>query len=68
MDEILERIEQEGQASLEGLLPVPFSRADLIVVFLALLELVRLHRISIYQKVHGDQLLIFNAVANTLPV
>jgi chromatin segregation and condensation protein Rec8/ScpA/Scc1 (kleisin family) len=33
-----------------------------VVVFLALLELVRLHRISLFQKGHGDSLYIFLAV------
>ncbi len=59
MEEILELLEQTGQSSLEGLLSNPLTRADVIVVFLALLELVRLHKISIFQKMHGDSLYIF---------
>jgi chromatin segregation and condensation protein Rec8/ScpA/Scc1 (kleisin family) len=59
MDQILELLERTGQSSLEGLLPDPLTRADVIVVFLALLELVRLHKISIFQKMHGDSLFIF---------
>jgi segregation and condensation protein A len=59
MDQILELLEQSGQSSLEGLLPQPITRTDVIVVFLALLELVRLHQISLFQKMHGEALYIF---------
>lgn len=62
MEEILELLEQTGQSSLEGLLSNPLTRADVIVVFLALLELVRLHKISLFQKVHGDSLYVFLTV------
>lgn len=61
MDEILARLDPLGQILLEGLLPSPFTRAEIIVVFLALLELVRQHKILIYQQVHGDKVHIFKA-------
>lgn len=68
MDEILDRLHRAGPVSLEALLPDPCSRAAVIVVFLALLELVRLHRIAVYQQTYEEQILIYQAAANTLPL
>ena len=61
MDEILARLDPLGQITLEGLLSPPFTRAEIIVVFLALLELVRRHSILIYQQRHGEKVLIFKS-------
>jgi chromatin segregation and condensation protein Rec8/ScpA/Scc1 (kleisin family) len=61
MDEILARLDTLGQILLEALLPSPFTRAEIIVVFLALLELVRQHKILIYQQMYGEKVHIFKA-------
>jgi len=61
MDEILARLDLLGRILLEGLLPSPFTRAEIIVVFLALLELVRQHKILIYQQRHGEKVHIFKS-------
>jgi segregation and condensation protein A len=60
MEEILGRLKQVGRLLLEELFPGHFTRAELIVVFLALLELARLQQIVIYQEIEGGNILIYD--------
>jgi chromatin segregation and condensation protein Rec8/ScpA/Scc1 (kleisin family) len=60
MEEILAKLKKMGRILLEELLPGHFSRAELIVAFLALLELVRLQKIVVYQEIQGGNILIYD--------
>jgi len=60
MEEILAKLKNMGRILLEKLLPSHFSRAELIVAFLALLELVRLQKIVVYQEIQGGNILIYD--------
>lgn len=60
MEEILTQLKQMGRILLEELLPAHFGRAEIIVVFLALLELARLHKIIIYQEIHEGNILVYD--------
>jgi segregation and condensation protein A len=60
MDEILDRIKQLGRILLEELFPSKITRPELIVVFLALLELARLQKIVLYQEIQGGNILIYD--------
>ena len=51
MDEILERVGKESQISFHALFDVERSpKGEIIVTFLALLELLRQHRVIVYQN------------------
>jgi segregation and condensation protein A len=60
MEEILAKLKSMGHMLLEELLPGHFSRGELIVAFLALLELVRLQKIVVYQEIQGGNILIYD--------
>lgn len=60
MEEILAQLKQMGRILLEELLPAHFGRAEIIVVFLALLELARLHKIIMYQEIHEGNILVYD--------
>ena len=60
MDEILNKIKQMGRILLEDFLPDHFTRAEIIVAFLALLELIRLQKIVVYQEIEGGNILIYD--------
>ncbi|MBI5604029.1 MAG: segregation/condensation protein A [Deltaproteobacteria bacterium] len=60
MEEILDQLKQMGRLLLEELLPAHFGRAEIIVVFLALLELAKLHKIIMYQEIHEGNLLVYD--------
>ena len=50
MDLILERTRADGQVSFSHLFDAQSPRGEVIVTFLALLELLRQHRIIVYQN------------------
>ena len=50
MDLILERTRDDGQVSFSHLFSANSPRGEVIVTFLALLELLRQHRIIVYQN------------------
>ena len=50
MDMILERSRAEGQISFSTLFTERSPRGEVIVTFLALLELLRQHRVIVYQN------------------
>jgi segregation and condensation protein A len=60
MEEILGKLKQMGRLFLEELLPGHFTRAEIIVAFLALLELGRQQKIVIYQEIQGENILIYD--------
>ncbi|MBI5607026.1 MAG: segregation/condensation protein A, partial [Deltaproteobacteria bacterium] len=60
MEEILASLKQLGRILLEDLLPGHFTRSEIIVVFLSLLELARLQKIIIYQEIQEGNLLIYD--------
>jgi len=60
MEEILAKLKKMGCILLEKLLPGHFNRAELIVAFLALLELARLQKIVVYQEIQGGNILIYD--------
>lgn len=62
MDEILIRIKQMGRILLADLFSGQFTRQEIIVVFLALLELARLQKIMIYQEIQEGNLHIYDFI------
>lgn len=50
MDYVLERTRNEGQVSFVQLFPEDAAKGEIIVTFLALLELLRQHRVIVYQN------------------
>jgi len=50
MDYVLERTRNEGQVSFQTLFAEDAPKGEIIVTFLALLELVRQHRVIVYQN------------------
>jgi segregation and condensation protein A len=60
MEEILAKLKQMGRILLDELLPGHFTRGEIIVLFLALLELARLQKIIIYQEIHEGNILIYD--------
>ncbi len=62
MDEILIRIKQMGRILLADLFSGQFTRPEIIVVFLALLELARLQKIMIYQEIQEGNLHIYDFI------
>jgi len=50
MDYVLERARKEGQLGFTGLFPPDAAKGEIIVTFLALLELLRQHRVIVYQN------------------
>ena len=50
MDYVLERARSEGQVSFATLFPPDAPKGEVIVTFLALLELLRQHRVLVYQN------------------
>ena len=50
MDYVLERSRAEGQVSFATLFKPEAPRGEIIVTFLALLELLRQHRVIVYQN------------------
>jgi segregation and condensation protein A len=60
MEEILSLLKQRGKMQLRDLLPGHSTRADIIVVFLSLLELVRVQKIAIYQEVREGTIHIYD--------
>jgi segregation and condensation protein A len=50
MDYVLERVRQEGQVSFFTLFSEASPKGEIIVTFLALLELLRQHRVIVYQN------------------
>ena len=60
MEEISAKLKQMGRVRLDELLPGHFTRGEIIVVFLALLELARQQKIIIYQEVHEGNILIYD--------
>ena len=50
MDYVLERTQSEGQVSFVTLFPEDAPKGEIIVTFLALLELLRQHRVIVYQN------------------
>jgi segregation and condensation protein A len=65
MEEILTKIKQLGRILLEDLLPSHSTRAEIIVVFLALLELVRLQKIVVYQEIQEGTIHVYNFLPPT---
>jgi segregation and condensation protein A len=63
MEEILTKLKQLGKILLEELLPGHITREEIIVAFLALLELARQHKIIIYQEIQGGNILIYDFLA-----
>jgi segregation and condensation protein A len=60
MEEILARLQGRGKLFLEELVPEPFSRSELIVAFLALLELAKQQKIVLYQERPAGDILIYD--------
>jgi len=60
MEEILSKLKQLGRIFLEDLLPGHITRAEIILVFLALLELSRLQKIILYQEIQEGNILIYD--------
>jgi segregation and condensation protein A len=60
MEEILLKLKQIGRILLDELLPPQVGRAELIVAFLALLELAKQQKIVIYQEIQGGNILIYD--------
>ena len=50
MDLVLERARSEGQIGFTNLFPPDAAKGEIIVTFLALLELLRQHRVIVYQN------------------
>jgi len=50
MDYVLERAQADGQVSFVSLFAEDAPKGEIIVTFLALLELLRQHRIIVYQN------------------
>ena len=50
MDYVLERVRAEGQVSFVTLFSETAPKGEIIVTFLALLELLRQHRVIVYQN------------------
>jgi segregation and condensation protein A len=50
MDYVLERVQTDGQVSFETLFAEDAPKGEIIVTFLALLELLRQHRVIVYQN------------------
>ena len=50
MDYVLERVRRESQVAFGALFEESAPRGEIIVTFLALLELLRQHRVIIYQN------------------
>jgi segregation and condensation protein A len=59
MDEIMDRLWQVGQSLLEDLLPPSFPKPEIILIFLALLELARIRKITLYQEGFRGRIWIF---------
>jgi segregation and condensation protein A len=59
MEEIMARLWQVGRSLLEELLPPNFPKDEIILAFLALLELARLRKITLYQEGFGGKLWVF---------
>lgn len=59
MDSILVRLHHEGKISFRELFANPTSRAEVIAVFLALLELIRLAGAVVRQDSHFGEILIY---------
>jgi segregation and condensation protein A len=60
MEEILARLKQKGRLLLTDLFPSHINKQEIIVAFLALLELARLQKIVIYQEIQEGTLLIYD--------
>ncbi|MHB8202528.1 MAG: segregation and condensation protein A, partial [Desulfomonilaceae bacterium] len=58
MDEILARLEKHRWLSFGGLFPEDFSKSNLVVTFLALLEMVKMGLAKIYQDVPFGSIVI----------
>jgi chromatin segregation and condensation protein Rec8/ScpA/Scc1 (kleisin family) len=54
MKECLRRVRTEGKATIEALLPSEFTRLDVVFVFLAVLELLRIGQAT--AAFEGDEL------------
>jgi segregation and condensation protein A len=62
MEEILTKIKQMGRILLADLFPGHISRQEIIVAFLALLELSRLQKIILYQEIQEGTLHIYDFI------
>jgi segregation and condensation protein A len=62
MEEILKILKQRGKVLLGDLLPGHSTKADIIVAFLSLLELVRLQKIMVYQEVREGIIHIYDFI------
>lgn len=60
MEEILVTIKQMGKISLAELFPGHITRAEIIVVFLALLELAKQQKIIVYQELQEGSIHIYD--------
>ena len=58
MDMILERAHSDGQVAFSHLFNERSPRGEVIVTFLALLELLRQHRIIVYQNAHFHEITV----------
>jgi segregation and condensation protein A len=65
MEEILNILKQRGQVLLGDLLPGHSTKADIIVVFLSLLELARLQKIVVYQEAREGIIHIYDFLPPT---
>lgn len=59
IDEIIERIENEGSIVFDDLFQPPILKSDIVVTFLAILEMVKLNIISIVQHVQSGIIRLF---------
>jgi segregation and condensation protein A len=60
MEEVEEILKTRGQVLLEDLVPRQATRADIIVIFLSLLELARLQKIVVFQDLREGTIHIYN--------
>jgi chromatin segregation and condensation protein Rec8/ScpA/Scc1 (kleisin family) len=62
MEEIQTRLKQVGRILLTDLFPGHITKQEIIVAFLALLELARLQKIMIYQEIQEGILHIYDFI------
>jgi segregation and condensation protein A len=58
MDYVLERARREGRVSFDSLFPPKAPKGEIIVTFLALLELLRQHRVGVIQNAAFDEITV----------
>jgi len=56
MEEVLIRLREQGRIILDHMLGSPVSKPEIILIFLALLELARINKITLYQELPGGQI------------